>query len=79
MVRDPRVRLKIGEQLFDRRAVLVEEPAERQGVLEAFARKLSFWRDLLDRPASERPTLVLLRMDPPENFEQSGGAALSPD
>ena len=66
VVRDPRVRLKIGDRLFERRAALVTDAAERQAVFEAFARKLSFWKDLLEKPASERPTLIFLRMDPPE-------------
>ncbi len=64
VARDPRVRLKIGERLFEREAVLVEDPDEWNGVLEAFARKSSFWKDLAAKPESERPTLVFLRMDP---------------
>jgi hypothetical protein len=42
--------------------VLVEDPAEYEGVLAAFARKYPFWHDLARTPAEERPNLVLLRM-----------------
>ena len=41
VVRDPRVRLKIGERLFDARLALVSDPAEKNAVLEAKARKYS--------------------------------------
>lgn len=39
VMRDPRVRLKIGDRLYDRTLVLVEDPAERGAVLEAKAKK----------------------------------------
>jgi hypothetical protein len=39
VVRDPRVRLKIGDQVFDRTVALVTDPAEKDAVLEAKARK----------------------------------------
>ncbi len=39
VVRDPRVRLKIGERVYERRAVLVEDPAKWSAILAAFARK----------------------------------------
>jgi hypothetical protein len=39
VVRDPRVRLKIGERLFDRRLTLVTDPSEKDAVLTAKARK----------------------------------------
>ncbi len=66
VVRDPRVRLKIGERVYERRAVLVEDPAEWSVVLAAFARKSPFWKELSERPESERPQLIFLRMDPKE-------------
>ncbi len=65
IVRDPRVRLKIGERVYERRAVLVEDPAEWSAVLAAFARKSPFWKELSETPESERPQLIFLRMDPP--------------
>jgi hypothetical protein len=66
VVRDPRVRLEIGGRIYERKAVLVEDPAEWQAVLDAFARKSPFWKDLAGRPEAERPRLYFLRMDPPD-------------
>jgi hypothetical protein len=37
--RDPHVRIKIGDKLYDRTLLLVTDPAERQGLLEAKAKK----------------------------------------
>ena len=65
VARDPRVRVQLGNRIYSRRVVLVGEAIERAGVLEAFATKYPFWRDMLAKPEAERPTLVLLRMDPP--------------
>ena len=67
VVRDPRVRLKIGERVYERRAVLVEDPAEWSAVLAAFARKSPFWKELSETAESERPQLIFLRMDPGES------------
>lgn len=39
VMRDPRVRIQIGHQLYDRRLLLVTDPAERQAVLQARAKK----------------------------------------
>ena len=39
VMRDPHVRIKIGDKLYDRTLVVVTDPAERQGVLEAKAKK----------------------------------------
>ena len=39
ILRDPRVRLKIGDRVFDGVATLVTDPAERDGVLAAKAKK----------------------------------------
>lgn len=64
VARDPRVRLKIGDRIFERQAVLVEDPVEWNEVLAAFARKMPFWKKLADTPESERPKIVFLRMDP---------------
>ena len=66
VARDPRVRLKIGEEIYPRRAALVTDPAERNEALAAFAAKYPFWSDLLARPEAERPPIAILRMDPPE-------------
>ena len=65
VARDPRVRLEIGDRLYERRAVLVTDPAEWSAVLAAFAQKMPFWRELADKPEAERPKLIFMRMDPP--------------
>ena len=65
-VRDPRVRLQIGGRLYERRAVVVDDEAERAVALSAFARKYPFWHDLAGKPEAERPRAYFFRMDPPE-------------
>lgn len=64
VVRDPRVRLKIGDRLFERSVVVVEDPDERGEVLAAFGRKFDFWKGLAEKPDSERPAIAFFRMDP---------------
>lgn len=66
VVRDPAVRLKIGDRIFARRAVLVTDPAERETALAAFASKYPFWKEIAGKPAAERVSFALLRMAPPE-------------
>jgi len=39
IVRDPHVRLKIGDQVFDRTVALVTDPAEKDAVLQTKAQK----------------------------------------
>ena len=39
MARDPHVRIKIGDQLFDRTLVYVTDPAERAAVIRNKAKK----------------------------------------
>jgi hypothetical protein len=64
VVRDPRVRLEIDGRIYERSARLVEDPAEWQQALEAFARKSPFWKEMAGKPESERPKLYFVRMDP---------------
>lgn len=64
VVRDPRVRLQIAARIYERNAVLVEDPAEWRAVLDAFTHKSPFWKDLAALPEAERPRLYFLRMDP---------------
>ena len=64
VARDPRVRLEIGDRLYERRAVLVTDPAEWEAVFAAFAQKMPFWKELAEKPESERPKLIFMRMDP---------------
>jgi hypothetical protein len=61
---DPRVRLEMGGKIYDRKAVVIEDPAEVQVALRALAAKYPFWQELLSKPESERPDMALLRMDP---------------
>ena len=39
VARDPHIRLKVGDRLFDRTLVVVSDPAERDGVLQVRAKK----------------------------------------
>ena len=64
VVADPRVRLEISERIYERKAVLVEDPAEWQAVFDAFAAKSPFWADMAAQPEDTRPKLYFLRMDP---------------
>jgi hypothetical protein len=44
IMRDPHVRLKIGNQLFDRTLAVVNDPAEKAAVLAAKEKKYSPWK-----------------------------------
>ncbi len=44
VMRDPRVRLKIGNQLFDRTLSWVTDETEREAVLQTFIEKYTEWR-----------------------------------
>jgi hypothetical protein len=44
IVRDPSVRLKIGDQVFDRTLSVVNDPAEKAAVLQAKGRKYPQWK-----------------------------------
>lgn len=39
VMRDPHVRIKIGDQLYDRTLIYITDPAEKAGVLQARAKK----------------------------------------
>ena len=43
VLRDPRVRLKIGDQLFDRTVSFVTDAAEKEAVHQNFVKKYSEW------------------------------------
>ena len=61
---DPRVRLEIGGQIYEREAVVVEDPAEIQIAIQALAAKYPLWKEQLAKPENERLDMALLRMDP---------------
>jgi hypothetical protein len=44
VIRDPHVRLKIGDQLFDRTLSVVDDPAEKAAVLQAKGKKYPQWK-----------------------------------
>ena len=44
IVRDPHVRLKIGDKVFDRTLSIVDDPAEKGAVLQAKGRKYPQWK-----------------------------------
>ena len=43
-IRDPRVRLKMGDQLFDRTLSVVDDPAEKAAVLQTKGKKYPQWK-----------------------------------
>ena len=49
VARDDRVRLKVGNSIYERRAILITDPAERAAILG---------------PISDRPGFAVFRMDP---------------
>jgi hypothetical protein len=70
LVRDRRVRLKIGDRIFEREARVVEDPAEFSGVRGAYGESYAVMRDLAAMPEAERPGIYFFRMDPrtPTNY-----------
>ena len=74
VVRDPRVRLKIGSQLFEQKVALITDPAEREIALQAFERKYPLVKELSEKPESQRPSLFFLRVEPrgPEEDVETG-------
>jgi hypothetical protein len=44
IIRDPRVRLKIADQVFDRTLSVVDDPAEKAAVLQAKGKKYPQWK-----------------------------------
>ncbi len=66
IARNPDVRLKIGDAIYELQAHPVTDDAEFQRGFEALADKYGFWKKgLQDRES--RPTFVIIRMDPREN------------
>lgn len=61
---DPRVRLEMGDKIYEREAVLVEDPEERQAAVRALVAKYPLWSEMQAKPESERPDFAIIRMDP---------------
>ena len=60
---DPNVRLEMGDKIYERQAIVIEDPAEKQAALAALAAKYPFWQEQLAKPKAERFDMALLRMD----------------
>jgi hypothetical protein len=67
VVSDPEVRIEMGDKIYERNAVVVEDPQEVQAALEALAAKYPFWQEILAKPQSERPDMAMVRLDPRSN------------
>ena len=44
IIRDPHVRLKIGDQVFDRTLTVIDDPGEKAAVLQAKGKKYPQWK-----------------------------------
>lgn len=58
VMRDPNVRLKIGDQVFDRTLSIINDPAEKAAVLQAKGKKYPQWK------VSPVATSTVLRVTP---------------
>jgi hypothetical protein len=59
ILEDPRVRLRVGEDIYELRAVRTDDPAERDAFLQAAHQKYDFEVD-----AEQRSKAILFRLDP---------------
>jgi hypothetical protein len=59
IMRDPHVRLKIGDQVFDRTFTVVDDPVEKAAVIEAKWQKYPQWKP----PAPESSTVFRVSRD----------------
>jgi hypothetical protein len=64
VVRNPDVRIRIDGKLYERRAVLVTDEAERAAAFAAFAAKYPAWAEWMALPPAERPNIAFVRLDP---------------
>jgi hypothetical protein len=64
VVADPNVRIRIGGKIYERRAVLVTDEAERSAAFAAFAAKYDAWATWHAAPPNERPEIAFVRLDP---------------
>ena len=60
---DPDVRLKVGNDLYELRAVHVADDAGFEAGFRALAEKYPFWKEALEDP-EKRPPMVILRLEP---------------
>ena len=64
VVRDPRIRVKIGSQLFDMRAYPLTDPAEIEAARTALLSKYTDVRQREALPEPRRPALHFFRLEP---------------
>jgi hypothetical protein len=64
VVRDPRIRVKIGNQLFDMRVYPLTDPAEIETARKAFLSKYDDVRRGEAAPEARRPALYFFRLEP---------------
>jgi hypothetical protein len=64
VVRDPRIRMKIGNQLFDMRAYPLSDPAQIDAARNAFLSKYGDVRRGEAAPEAQRPALYFFRLEP---------------
>ena len=63
VMRDPRVRIKIGNQLYDRRLTLVTDPTEKAGMLEARIKKYPALKTDVNTSIAENASARVFRVD----------------
>ncbi len=64
VVADPDVRIRIAGKLYERRAVLVTDEAERAEAFAAFAAKYDAWAEWHAAAPEARPNIAFVRLDP---------------
>jgi len=69
VVRDPRIRVKIGNQLFDMRAYLLTDQSEIEMVSKAFLDKYDDVRHAEAVPETRRPAMYFFRLEPQWNSD----------
>jgi hypothetical protein len=69
VVRDPRIRVKIGNQLFDMRTYPLTDPAEIEAAAKAFLSKYEDVRQAEAVPEARRPAMYFFRLEPQWNSD----------
>jgi hypothetical protein len=64
VIRDPHIRVKIGDRIFQMRAYPLTDPNQVAVVRQAFLNKYADARQLADLPESQRPKLYFFRLVP---------------
>ena len=62
--RDPRIRVKVGDKLYERKVIPLTDQTEIARVLEAYVAKYPSWAEVMKRPESERPMIYYWRTEP---------------